>query len=197
MRCAILVTGMPGSGKTLFSEAAKKLGLPVASMGDSVRLEATRRGLNIDSETLAKLSRELREQRGPAVVAELTLARIPLSPVVVIEGVRSLAEVELFRRHFDRVFVVAIHSSPAVRYQRLSARGRSDDPKLWEEFAERDRRELAFGIGEVIALADYMLVNEGLDKEAFLELCLSVLTDVLKKCQQVQASATSQFVDRG
>lgn len=188
MRCAILVTGMPGSGKTLFSEAAKKLGLPIASMGDSIRIEAAQRGLTIDSGTLAKLSQELREQRGPAAVAELTLARIPPSPVVVIEGVRSLAEVELFRRYFDRVFIVAIHSSPAVRYQRLSTRGRSDDPRLWEEFVERDRRELAFGIGEVIALADYMLVNEGLDREAFLELCLSVLTEVLSKCQHAQSS---------
>lgn len=191
VRCAILITGMPGSGKTLFTEAAKRLGLPVASMGDSVRLEAVRRGLSIDAATLAQLSRELREQRGPAAVAELTLSHIPPSPIVVIEGVRSLAEVELFRQHFDRVFVVSIHSSPAVRYQRLSSRGRSDDPKHWEEFAERDRRELAFGIGEVIALADYMLVNEGLEKDAFVKLCISVLTDILRRCQQASEDPRS------
>lgn len=184
MRCAILVTGMPGSGKTLFSEAAATLGLPVVSMGDSVRLEAIRRGLSVDSKTLAQLSQELRDREGPAAVSELTLVRIPPSPIVVIEGVRSLAEVEFFRRHFDRILIVAIHSSPEARYQRLTIRGRSDDPKLWEEFVERDRRELAFGIGDVIALADYMLVNEGMDKETFIESCTSALAEILRKCQQ-------------
>ncbi|HXZ98038.1 MAG TPA: hypothetical protein VED24_01585, partial [Candidatus Acidoferrum sp.] len=39
-------------------------------------------------------------------------------------------------------------------------RGRSDDPKSWQEFAERDARELGVGIGNVIALAQEMLVNE-------------------------------------
>lgn len=191
MRCAILVTGMPGSGKTLFAEAAAKLGLPVVSMGDAVRLEAARRGLGIDSRALARLSQALREESGPEAVSKLTLVRLPPSPVVVIEGVRSLAEVEYFRRHFDRVFTVAIHSSPAVRYQRLSSRGRSDDPKHWEEFAERDRRELAFGIGEVIALADYMLVNEGVDKETFIESCILTLTEILRECQRARESSRS------
>lgn len=191
MRCAILVTGMPGSGKTLFSEAAAKLGLPVVSMGDAVRSEAIRRGLDINADTLAQLSLELREKRGPAAVSELTLAQVPIEPIVVIEGVRSLAEVEYFRRHFDRVYVVAIHSSPITRYQRLSSRGRSDDPKHREDFAERDRRELSFGIGEVIALADFMLVNEEISKERFIEACISVLVNILRKCHRMDDLSSS------
>jgi dephospho-CoA kinase len=43
----------------------------------------------------------------------------------------------------------------------LRTRGRSDDPSNWEEFEERDLRELKVGLGEVIALADEMIVNEG------------------------------------
>ena len=42
----------------------------------------------------------------------------------------------------------------------MAARGRSDDPKSWEEFADRDARELGVGIGDVIALAQEMLINE-------------------------------------
>jgi len=59
------------------------------------------------------------------------------------------------------VSVVAVHASPRTRYERLISRGRSDDPKNWEDFAERDLRELSVGIGNVIALAEEMLVNEG------------------------------------
>src|SRR3990172_3273113 len=44
---------------------------------------------------------------------------------------------------------------------RLRARNRSDAPASWEEFLGRDRRELAWGLGDVIATADFLIVNEG------------------------------------
>jgi dephospho-CoA kinase len=70
-----------------------------------------------------------------------------------------MAEVESLRRNHT-VVVVAVHSSPKTRYERLAARGRSDDPMSWEEFVDRDARELGVGIGDVIALAQEMLINE-------------------------------------
>jgi dephospho-CoA kinase len=74
--------------------------------------------------------------------------------------VRSLEEVEEFRKVGDAK-IIAVHSSPKTRYERLSRRGRSDDPKSWEEFRERDLRELDVGIGRVISLADEIIINEG------------------------------------
>ena len=59
------------------------------------------------------------------------------------------------------VVTVAIHASPKTRFQRLLSRKRSDDPKTWEAFFERDSRELNVGLGHVIALADLVLINEG------------------------------------
>jgi len=178
-KLAILVAGMPGSGKSLFIEAARELGIPSASMGDSVRREAVRRGLRLDSETLASLSIELRREMGPQAVARLTLEYLPPSDVVVIEGVRSLDEVEFFKNSFRRVVLVSIHSSPKTRFKRLLERGRADDPRSWEEFLERDLRELKFGLGEVIALSDHMLVNEDMGKLEFVDLCKRALTRIL------------------
>jgi hypothetical protein len=43
----------------------------------------------------------------------------------------------------------------------LSGRNREDDSNDWNTFVERDERELNFSIGNVISLADYMVVNEG------------------------------------
>jgi dephospho-CoA kinase len=43
----------------------------------------------------------------------------------------------------------------------LVSRGRSDAPRDRQEFDERDRRELGWGLGETIALADALIVNEG------------------------------------
>lgn len=180
VRCAILVAGMPGSGKSLFAEAARELSIPVVSMGDVVRLEAIKRGLQTDAETMAHLARTLREERGSCAVAELVLERAPQAPVVAIEGVRSREEVAFFKKHFEKVIVVAIHSSPRTRFARLTARRRRDDPASWEEFVERDERELAMGLGEVIALADYMLVNEDESKEDFLRKCKVQLSKMLE-----------------
>jgi dephospho-CoA kinase len=103
----------------------------------------------------------IRQEEGPAVVAKRLIPKIASSaaPLLVVEGVRSVAEVQALRRDHT-VVVVAVHSSPKTRYERLAARGRSDDPMSWEEFVDRDARELGVGIGDVIALAQEMLINE-------------------------------------
>jgi len=76
--------------------------------------------------------------------------------------VRSLDEIRTFKDAFpeEKIIIIAVHSSPRKRFERLSKRGRSDDPKTWSEFEARDWKELKFGIGSVIALADYLIVNE-------------------------------------
>jgi len=61
--------------------------------------------------------------------------------------------------------LIAVHSSPETRFQRLSKRKRSDDPQGWDVFCQRDLRELSVGQGDVIAVADYMIVNEGTYEE--------------------------------
>jgi dephospho-CoA kinase len=79
---------------------------------------------------------------------------------VIVDGIRSLSEVEEFKRHFPKFTLIAIHSSPETRFKRLYHRQRSDDPKNWEIFRERDMRELSVGLGEAIAMAEHLIVNE-------------------------------------
>jgi dephospho-CoA kinase len=40
------------------------------------------------------------------------------------------------------------------------SRHRSDDPDGWELFHERDMRELSVGLGNAIAMAEHLIVNE-------------------------------------
>lgn len=161
---AFAFTGMPGAGKSEAVEAAKALGIPVVRMGDMVWEEVRRRDLPLTNENVGRVAGEMRDRSGKGVWAERTVEAIRKlgTDRVVIDGVRSPDEVEAFRRLLGHDFVlVAIHAAPAVRLARLLGRNRADDVKTEEEFRARDARELAWGIGNAIAQADVLLVNEG------------------------------------
>jgi dephospho-CoA kinase len=162
-KVVLAVAGMPGSGKAAFRKSLQKMGYPVVIMGDVVREEAKLRNLEPTPENLGTLMLNLRAADGPAAVAKRCAPNLEKATerIVGVDGIRSLHEVNEFKKHFPNFVLVAIHASPKTRYQRLFRRRRSDDPQDWETFMERDLRELGVGMGNVIATADYMIVNEG------------------------------------
>ncbi len=161
------VAGMPGAGKATVKATAKDMGYSVVVMGDEIREETKRRGLEPTPENIGKIMLQLREEEGTATVAKRCTPKIENAKtgIVFVDGVRSLNEVDEFKKHFQNFALIAIHSSPETRFQRLSKRKRSDDPKGWGVFSQRDLRELSVGQGDVIAVADYLIVNEGTYEE--------------------------------
>lgn len=158
------IVGMPGSGKSEAAAVARSMDIAVVNMGDVIRKEVSDSGLEIKPETLRSVMTKLRKKFGKGVVAErcLPLIRSLTSHrIVVVDGLRSLKEVGVFRREFPDFRIMAIHSSPKSREERLKERHRTDDPRTHQEFSERDKLELSIGIGEVIALADVVVSNEG------------------------------------
>ncbi len=181
VRRVILVAGMPGSGKSVVAEAAREVGIPVLCMGDVVREEARRRGIEITRESLGLVALELRREHGMDAVAKMLFDKISElnSDVALVDGVRSLEEVEFFRREFEAVVLVGVHASPKTRFERLRKRGRRDDPKSWSEFVDRDLRELELGLGSVIALSDVMLINECISRDEALREAREILSRIL------------------
>lgn len=172
---------MPGSGKSLAVNAAKDRGIPVVSMGDVVREEVKLRGLEETPENLGKVSKGLREEEGSQAVANRTLPKIEKekSRIVLVEGIRSLEEIELFKKHYPDFTLVAIQASPETRFKRLCERERSDDSLDIKTFQERDARETNFGIRSAMALADYLIVNEGCEDE-LIEKMRTILGKIIK-----------------
>jgi len=157
----VAITGMPGAGKSTAAEALVKAGWRRVVMGDVIRAETKRRGLELDAKGTGEVMRLLRKERGESAVADLCLDEIARTGAerVVVDGIRSLAEVDAFRKK-AAVLLVAVDASPSRRYGLLKERGRKDDPMTKEMFQERDLRELGVGIGEAIALADETVSNE-------------------------------------
>jgi len=157
----VAITGMPGAGKSTAAQALVKEGWRRVVIGDVIRAETKRRGFEADARSTGEVMRLLRKERGESAVADLCLEEIARAGAqkVVVDGIRSLAEVEAFRKKAT-VMLIAVDASPARRFELLKERGRRDDPLTREMFEERDLRELGVGIGEAIALADETISNE-------------------------------------
>ncbi len=181
-KIVIGIAGMPGAGKATAEEVFRLRGYPIVVMGDEVRAEAVRRNLKPSSKNLGELMLRIRAEEGPAALAKRCVPKIKCSKgcIVIVDGIRSPEEVAEFRRNFKDFVLVAIHASPKTRFRRLLKRGRSDDPRDWETFIERDRRELKVGLGEVIATADYMVINED-TREDLKRRMERILEEVLKR----------------
>ncbi|TFG15267.1 flagellar hook-basal body complex protein FliE [Candidatus Thorarchaeota archaeon] len=176
----IIITGMPGAGKSEVAKQFKQSGLPIVIMGDVIRLEVKKRGMKATPKNTKKVMLELRAVDGPAAVAERCINQLEKidSDTVIIEGCRSIPEMNRFREFSNDVITVAVHSSPITRFTRLQSRNRKDAPEKWEVFRERDLREISVGIGGVIALSDHMIVNES-SIEELRRITLKVMESVL------------------
>ena len=172
---------MPGSGKGELSEVASELGIMVVSLGDVVRQHFISQHPDGTGDLIGAFAASEREVYGRDIWAKRLL--LTLGPLVdtgrsllIVDGLRSNYEADLLRRELGGGFLVlAVHSSPTVRFNRLMRRGRSDSPRSIQEFNERERRELSWGMGDVISTADIMLVNEG-DLDEFKGLVRSTLS---------------------
>jgi dephospho-CoA kinase len=156
------VAGMPGSGKSLIIKVAKEKGYDAVVMGDVVREEAGKMNLKPNPENIGRIMLELREKGGRGVIAKRCIPAIEGAKrqKVVVDGIRSLEEVEEFRECFPKFSLIAICASPETRFQRLYRRRRSDDAGGWDVFHRRDMRELSVGLGNAIAMAEHTVVNE-------------------------------------
>lgn len=139
-------------------------------MGNNIREEAKKRNLEPTSKNLGQLMLDIRKKNGPGAVAELIIPKIQNSKsnVIIIDGIRSNAEIEVLRKH-GTVKLLAIHASTEKRFEFLRQRGRSDDPNTKETFEERDNRELGVGISNSIALSDDAITNNNKTKEELIE----------------------------
>ncbi len=158
----IAFVGMPGAGKSVASDVASDMGLPVVIMGDVLREEVKSRGLTPTDENTGAVAGQLRKDEGMDAIAKRCIPKIEAlgCRVVVVDGIRGIAEVETFKRAFGEHFTLVKIDAPfEVRLERLSRRARSDDMGTPEWLKRRDERELSWGMGLAIDAASTSVVN--------------------------------------
>ncbi len=175
----ICITGMPGSGKTIVSEYLKRKGFEIAEMGDVARKKMLAEGFKTDS-AIREWATKQREIHGKDIFARWTVEHIKKTGKnVVLSGVRSVHEVEHFKKHLHDLSIVAIVSPKEERFGRLKTRGREDDPKEMAELEWRDEKEKKWGLQEVIDSAEHVIFNTGTLEE--------LEKDVLQVLEKIEA----------
>ncbi len=197
----VCITGLPGAGKTTVADALKSIGFSVISMGDVVRNEAKRRGLELNDVNLGKVMLELRSTYGPDAIAVYVGEMIKgmkdnssygsnsnrgeKGRYYAIDGLRSIREADRLKE-YGYVKILAVHAPREKRFEFLVKRGRSDAPTDMHEFDARDRRELDVGVAEAIAFAD-AIVNNDCSKEELVNKALTIVKRWIDEYEHIKA----------
>jgi len=162
-------TGMPFSGKSEAVKTAKEMNIPIIRMGDMIWEEVKNRELKLNDKNVGTIASQMREEHGKDIWARRTLEKLKSvenMSFIVIDGIRNVEEIDLFKRYLEGDFiVVAVEASDKTRQKRALTRNREDDSKDLQKIKERDKRELGWGLGRVITSADIVVLNEGSIKD--------------------------------
>lgn len=160
------ITGYPGSGKSTATDYLDGK-IPVVVMGDIVRRLAKEKGgiSEKNGREVGSWATKHREEKGKTVFARETCKVIentyPNSDKIVIDGIRSLQELEVFKNNFSSVTIVYIKAPFETRYKRITSRGRDSEEENYtkETLRDRDAQEKDWGLNELVNHADECIEN--------------------------------------
>lgn len=163
------LTGQNASGKGITAEYLKKKGFEYCSLSDVLREEANKKGIVITRDSLQFLGNKLREEFGNSVLADRTIDGLESSKDYIIDSIRNPSEAEALKK-LKGFVLVNVEAPLEIRFERIKARGRENDPETLEEFRiieeiENSQDDAGLRIKECQKMADRVLLNIGDLKE--------------------------------
>jgi len=150
----ILITGLPGSGKTVVARILKQKGFEMIEMGNIARVLAKNQKMSVDE--FAKFARKKYGKNFFAKkVVEIIKKKKKKKKKFVISGLRNLEELEEFRKFDKNAKLIAVTAPKELRMKRLLKRKR----KTQKEIEARDKKEIALGVTKLMENADFVLAN--------------------------------------
>ena len=134
------LTGRNASGKGAAAEFLKSKGFAYHSLSDVIRGEVRARGLPLTRDNLIATGRELRAKHGTGYLAERILEQLEPGRNYVVDSFRHEDEVTVFRKASE-FHLLAVRAESEIRFERIKARGRENDPKTYEAFLELEKKE--------------------------------------------------------
>lgn len=160
------LTGKNAAGKGEVAEFLKDKSFYYYSLSDAIRDELDIKKVPITRDTLIATGNELRETFGADILARRTLEKLDPNRNYIVDSIRNPVEVDALRKS-GRFVLLNIDAPADIRFERIKARKRENDPQTLEEFQDKERaegRNMAVhkqSIEDCQALADYTIINDG------------------------------------
>lgn len=123
----IIISGLPGSGKTYASEHLTRIGYKRISVGDLFREIVKSEGKEQTRKNLDLAGREYLSTHGPKALGQALIERINGSQKIVFDGIRPIETIAHIRSKFPRSKVVYLEATEPNRLRRLRDRGLKND----------------------------------------------------------------------
>lgn len=174
----IVMLGMPLSGKTTHAKVLQdEMNIQLYETGTFVYKEVEERGLEATPENVKIVAGECKSKSDSYFTEktiDFVLLNNPDAKVIFISGVKALSEVNFLKEKLgvNNVLLVSFHASVDTRHARLMNADRqkaSQGGKGVEDLAMsndksrfniRDTKELGYGLGKLMALADFVVNTE-------------------------------------
>jgi len=159
------LTGENCAGKGTVADYLMKKGFYYISLSDVIREELKAEGRELTREHLIEKGNFLRQEFGPGILATKTAAMVQADRNYVIDSIRNPAEVAELRK-LPGFVLLHITAPPEVRFERMRAREREEDPKTFEAFMKiegmeaKNAEKTKQNILETVKLADKAVVND-------------------------------------
>jgi len=157
------LTGTNGAGKGEVAAYLTKKGYACVSLSDEIREQLRREGREITRDNLIAAGNALRRKYGADVLARRVMQKV--KGPTVIDSIRNVREVAFLRRRRS-FLLVAVDAPVELRYERVRKRGRLESVSSLEEFAAKEKEEMAGGaggqqLGRCLEMADLTIRNDG------------------------------------
>lgn len=173
-----VLVGLPSSGKTSHgTKLMEVMDIPLLETGHAVYYELRKRNLEATHQNTSLVIKECLSKEPTYFlrkILEYHYSRYKGKKAILISGVKSPSEVTYLRKQFGErnVVIIGFHATQKTRFSRIQNQSRHDstnfeekdledkDLAKWENFVERDVREIKLGIAYNLALADDIIVTE-------------------------------------
>lgn len=135
------LTGKNGAGKGAVADFLKASGFIYYSLSDVIREEMKKKGQKITRENLIKMGKNLRDHGGPSVLADKIIEKLDIDKNYIIDSIRNPAEVKMLKSRKD-FYLLNVDADQKLRFERIKARGRENDPQDFKKFVMLEKKEL-------------------------------------------------------